>query len=156
MIQRIPNYPKYLVTDDGRVWSIKTYRWLKPFLRSGYPSVCISNQRGFKNERVHRIVLEAFVGPCPSDMVCRHLDGNPLNNNSDNLKWGTCAENQKDRSIHGTSNKSKMYNMGESHPSSKLKESEVRNIIELYHLGIYSLKDLAKEYNVYYTTIQKL
>ncbi len=57
---------------------------------------------------VHRLVLAAFVGPCPEDMECRHLDGNPANNKLENLAWGTRKENQQDkskhRSIHGAKN----------------------------------------------------
>lgn len=56
---------------------------------------------------VHRIVLEAFVGPRPKKMVCRHLDGNSLNNNLSNLKWGTPKENAQDMVKHGRSWKDK-------------------------------------------------
>jgi len=47
----------------------------------------------------------AFVGPCPEGMECRHLDGNPGNNNLENLAWGTREENMKDRVDHGVSNR---------------------------------------------------
>ncbi len=51
---------------------------------------------------VHRLVLEAFVGPCPDGMECRHLDGNQTNNWLDNLAWGTKQENEADKIRHGT------------------------------------------------------
>src|SRR5688500_4928598 len=38
-------------------------------------------------ERIHRLVLMAFVGPCPAGMEGCHNDGNPLNNALDNLRW---------------------------------------------------------------------
>src|SRR5262249_28995701 len=49
----------------------------------------------------HRLKLEAFRGPCPSEMECRHLDSNPLNNKLENLVWGMPAENLADRRAMG-------------------------------------------------------
>jgi hypothetical protein len=34
-------------------------------------------------------------------MECRHLDGNSLNNTLENLRWGTKAENETDKFLHG-------------------------------------------------------
>lgn len=51
---------------------------------------------------VHRLVLAAFVGPCPEGMEVRHLDGNPANNRLENLKYGTVSENRFDSVRHGT------------------------------------------------------
>jgi hypothetical protein len=67
---------------------------------------------------VHRLVLEAFVSPCPPGMECRHLDGNPSNPRLDNLKWGTRAENVADTAKHGT------RAAGERHGGAKLTTSE--------------------------------
>lgn len=48
----------------------------------------------FGNLKVHRLVCEAFHGPPPFEKaVVIHLDENGLNNNSENLKWGTQKEN---------------------------------------------------------------
>lgn len=53
---------------------------------------------------VHRLVLEAFVGPCPAGMECRHFpDRDTANNRLDNLQWGTPVENARDSLVHGTS-----------------------------------------------------
>lgn len=52
---------------------------------------------------LHRLVCEAFNGPPPfDDAVCRHLDGDRLNNLAENLAWGTQAENVADAKAHGT------------------------------------------------------
>lgn len=55
------------------------------------------------DRQVHRLVLEAFAGRCPQDWEARHLDGNHHNNVISNLKWGTHAENMRDKISHGTS-----------------------------------------------------
>ena len=51
---------------------------------------------------VHRLVLEAFVGPRPEGMVARHLNGDPGDNRLENLAWGTQSENNYDKVRHGT------------------------------------------------------
>ena len=58
-------------------------------------------QRGFY---VHRLVLEAFVGPCPPGLEARHFpDRSPSNNRLDNLSWATHEVNMGDRDAQGTS-----------------------------------------------------
>lgn len=102
----------YRVGDDGMVWScvypagpgkrrFGEWKLLKPSPQyRGHMAVYL----GRKDCRhVHRLVLEAFVGPCPEGMECRHLDGNPGNNVLSNLAWGTRKENILDRIQHDTS-----------------------------------------------------
>lgn len=59
---------------------------------------------------VHRLVLEAFIGPCPSGFVCCHNDNNPKNNQISNLRWDTQKSNMADKIRHGT------RQSGENHP----------------------------------------
>lgn len=67
----------------------------------GYPSLILS-MRGVKIPRkVHRLVLEAFVGPRPDAYQGCHYDGDPTNNRLDNLRWDTASANNKDRVRHG-------------------------------------------------------
>lgn len=106
----------YEVSDQGQVRSldrvvVRSNGRTQPIhgrvLRSG------ANAKGYlylnlkdgprrKTAPVHRLVAEAWHGPCPEDLQCRHLDGNKLNNNPSNLKWGTPSENIYDRVAHGT------------------------------------------------------
>lgn len=51
---------------------------------------------------VHRLVLDAFVGPRPPGMEALHGDGDPANNRLRNLRWGTRSENVRDAIRHGT------------------------------------------------------
>lgn len=83
---------------------IDTSRILKPDIdRDGYVTVtlCRHNCTPIK-KKVHRLMLEAFVGPCPPGMQCRHLNGDRADNCLENLIWGTPKENQADRITHGT------------------------------------------------------
>jgi HNH endonuclease len=113
-----PNLGGYAVGDNGTVWSpftrsswrasgwwpVSQYR--RPY-GAGYMVVCLraDNGKGKVIQRyVHRLVLEALVGPAPEgDRVeVRHLDGDPTNNRLANLKWGTNLENALDRIRHGS------------------------------------------------------
>lgn len=99
----------YEVSNMGRVRRIAggqgvrtqgTTKKLSPDM-AGY--LCTTLNRPGKQIRahIHRLVLEAFSGPCPEGMGCRHLDGNQMNNWLSNLKWGTPQENADDRVRHG-------------------------------------------------------
>lgn len=84
-----------------------TARAAEPRYLSGYPQryghvlVTLRTPEGKQVQRhIHTLVLEAFVGPCPEGLECRHLDGDAGNNRLTNLRWGSRMENQKDRRFH--------------------------------------------------------
>ncbi len=109
--------------------------------RGKYVNVLVSYP-GHKGQKlVHRWVLEAFVGPCPDGMECRHLDGNRTNNCLDNLVWGTPKENMEDRRIHGRNR------------STKLTDEIVTKIRTRYAAGGVIMQDLADEYKIVIATI---
>lgn len=105
----VPDHPGYEVSNLGCIRSYRDRqghpasapRLLSPAIVQGYRHIKLGRSRQTK---VHILVLEAFVGPRPDGMVCRHLDGNPLNNRLSNLRWGTPEENYADRHLHGTHN----------------------------------------------------
>ena len=105
-LQPIPNFPAYSITKTGQVWS-NHYggRWLKFNLcNDGRLHVVLCKNGKTYPKLVHRLVLETYVSACPKGLECRHLDGDPLNNNIGNLKWGTKSENVRDAIRHGTFN----------------------------------------------------
>lgn len=77
---------------------------------------------GRKNSLVHRLVLEAFVGPCPDGMECCHNNGDGSDNRVENLRWDTRKSNHRDSMRHGTDCR------GERNGRSKLTQFKV-NII---------------------------
>lgn len=153
----------YQVGDDGSVWSRRklkplggtgnkgficvltdTWKMLKPGGSGRYKHQTVSLRKDGKMRSfyVHRLVLEAFVGPCPKGMECRHLDGNPKNNHLANLCWGTSKENSEDQHHHGTQIR------GTRVGGAKLTEDKVRRIRKLYAAGGYTYQSLADEYGV--------
>lgn len=102
--KKIPGY-EYEASTAGRVRACKTGYILRPHIAkeaygSGYWRVELGYGAGGKKFHVHRLVLEAFVGPRPEGRQCRHLDGNSLDNRLDNLAWGTMKEDTDDRLKH--------------------------------------------------------
>jgi hypothetical protein len=91
--------------------------------------------------RIHRLVLETFVGPCPPGMVCAHNDGNATNNQIDNLRCDTHQANCDDRLRHGT------LCRGEAARHARLKEAEVLEIRRL-RAGGMKIGELAALFNV--------
>lgn len=69
--------------------------------KDNYLYVQISNDRYCCAVRVHRLVLDAFVGLRALGEQARHLDGNRQNNRPTNLVWGTAQQNADDRGRHG-------------------------------------------------------
>lgn len=98
----IPGFEQYEITRLGRVWSnFREGQWLKGVVsHRGYLYVSLFSHGRESRKAIHRLVLETYVGPCPKDMECRHLNGNSSDNRLKNLKWGTMKENRKDKVKH--------------------------------------------------------
>ena len=87
-------YKKYkdthLVYNDGRVYSLKSKKFLKfDYSNSDYARVTLNG----KHVRVHRLVMELFKGY--SELTVDHIDGNKRNNRLDNLEYVTTQENTR-------------------------------------------------------------
>ena len=78
---------RYMVSDQGQVWSYRKKDFLRPIERAGYPYVILTKngkQAGFS---IHRLVAQAFI-PNPNNLpIVNHKDENKQNNNVDNLEW---------------------------------------------------------------------
>lgn len=89
-IKKIKSEDGYYVTYDGKVWSEKRKKWLKPTINShGYYKVCLNN----KQFKVHRLVAEAFIPNPYNYPQINHKDEVKTNNNAKNLEWCTLQYN---------------------------------------------------------------
>lgn len=112
-----PGYPDYRVSNMGRVLSVK--RTIH-FIKQGKPATMTrggkmmspnftNKKRGDKHLKVlltvnrksrgvyvHRLVMAAFVGPCPDEMEICHNNGDPTDNRLENLRYDTRSENMID------------------------------------------------------------
>jgi hypothetical protein len=122
----------YEVSDLGRVRSLT--RWV-PTKRENAPSYKIKGRllRGCRGPdgyitavlfrgrertaiRVSRLVLQTFVGPCPTDMEACHNDGDRANNALTNLRWDTKSANRLDQQRHGTDYQANKTHCRHGHP----------------------------------------
>lgn len=72
---------------------------------------------------IHRIIAETFL-PAPLDgqNVVRHLNGDPADNQVENLAWGTQFDNMQDAIRHGRTLR------GRKSPNAKLNDNLIRVI----------------------------
>lgn len=105
-----PDYPGYLVFEDGRVFSSKTNKFLKTRPRNNELDYWIV--RLFINkptrEYVHRMVAKCFIENINNYPQVNHLDGNKSNNLVSNLEWTTGSENMKHSYKMGLQSKSRI------------------------------------------------
>jgi hypothetical protein len=108
----VPGYEGYYsVSDCGLVRSDRFGRMLKPARNhKGYLVVALCRGNARKFQRVHVLVLAAFVGPRASGMETAHLNGKRDDNRLENLKWATHSENESHKVAHGTAWSSKSPN----------------------------------------------
>ena len=147
----------YEVSDHGRVRCVLERGGraagyiLKPCIDnpSGYLKINLCSGGTRHTIRIHTLVLEAFVGPCPAGMECRHLDSNPTNNHLSNLQWASHVTNEADKVPRGTAP------IGVKHGQAKLNDEKVREIRGLRAQG-WSLRKIGRQFGVNKSTIHRV
>ena len=136
---------RYEVSDLGRIRSAPTLRSrggiLRPDTTGGYLRVQLWRGGKYVRPLVHRLVLEAFVGPCPDGMEACHGSPDKSDNRIGNLRWDTHKNNHADKLAHGT------HLRGEAIGNSKLKASDVFLIRSLRQEG-KTLLSIARQLGV--------
>lgn len=152
----IPGFDGYQVSDCGRIRGVDRTltdgrTWQGKILKThenhrGYVYVTIRKDGRAAPAQVHRLVLKAFKGPCPTGMEAAHNDGIPNNNNIQNLRWDTRKNNERDKLKHGTAL------IGERHHKAKLTEPDIRKIRIMRDNGVHQ-RTIAAVYGVSQGTI---
>jgi hypothetical protein len=95
--KRVKDYPNYEICNLGFVISYTRgdkAKIMKPAIdHDGYKRVWLTNDKGSKYFRVHRIVAEHFKPNPKKKKIVNHLDEVKLNNEAINLEWATIKEN---------------------------------------------------------------
>lgn len=85
----------YYVYDDGRIYSLKSKKFLSPDTSTGYARVLLCHNGIHKRFNVHKLVGLFFI-PNPENLpIINHKDNNILNNHVDNLEWISYSDNVK-------------------------------------------------------------
>lgn len=128
----IPGYEGfYEVSDHGRVRSVdrvvtaidgRSMRYSGKMLsgkvdKHGRHMVALSRPgHRTRTPLIHRLVLEAFVGPRPEGMECCHWDDDKTNNHLSNLRWDTKKANARDALRNGRNSNAAKTHCPAGHP----------------------------------------
>ena len=157
----IKNYEgEYQVSNDGLVKSLPRYityqrkgkglsaycpgKILRPrYTKDRYLGLVISHNGSNETIRIHRAVAQAFIPNSLNLPIINHKDGNKSNNVIANLEWTTYKENTAHAYRNGLAT-----NYGSNHYLSKLRESDVLQIREIYLSKKLYQKEIARMFNV--------
>lgn len=93
----IEDFPKYQVSDQGRIKNIQSGRIFTGSRDAfGYMHVRLINPYGtYTLKKVHRLVAETFLPNPEGKPIIDHIDGDKTNNALSNLRWFTYSENSR-------------------------------------------------------------
>ena len=160
----IEGFPKYLISNKGRIKILSTLEDKKVFVKDdGYIATTLGNgKQSYKY--VHRLVAEAFIKNKHNKPQVNHINGIKGDNRAENLEWVTPAENirhaidtgllkykKKEKEI-----KNSKYSLGEEVNGSKLTPEEVIEIRVLWELREFKQVELAEKFGVDNSTINDI
>lgn len=90
----IKGFEDYQITDDGRVWSKKSNKWMKTFKSSnGYKHLSLCKNGVMHWKQVHKLVAEHFIPNPENKLEVDHINTDRTDNRVENLRWVTHKEN---------------------------------------------------------------
>ena len=144
----------YQITEDGKLYSTRTNKWLKPSTdKYGYIYYVVSINGERHTVKAHRAVAECFISNDENKPTVDHIDGNRMNNNVKNLRWATYREQQmnlvtiaKSKQVH---DKTDYKAMGAKRNYGRKRTAVIKDgiVIATYE----SLAKAAQELNVNYS-----
>lgn len=143
----IEGFPKYQVSDLGRIRSLKFKepRFILIQLgKNGYSFVCFYTKGKPKVKDLHRLVASHFVPNPHNKRQVNHINGNKTDNRSENLEWLTPSENQQHSIRVGLRN-----DRGEASVNSKLTTQQVLDMRKMYQEESITYLELSKRFSVH-------
>jgi len=151
---RIRSKQKIIMRTNGFPYTRKE-KVLKPAISSdGYMRGSVSLMNNLIPYKIHRLVAEEFVFKHSDNLEVNHIDGNKLNNHSDNLEWCTHAENCQ----HAVDNGLWEIRVGDKNGMAKLTKEQVLYARELKKTKgrFWGRNELAKEWGISAKHLQKV
>lgn len=116
------------VSKNGDIYrncnNSQRYKFIPRIGYRGYYKIMIRIGKTRKNFYLHRLLAMTFISNPKNLSEVIHLDGNKLNNDLNNLAWGTHQENMSAKNWH--------HNKGENCGSSKLTWKIIKAIRGLF------------------------
>ena len=178
--KNVPGFEFYQISSEGRVWSLPRTiartgdrgntaclkgKYLKIHkTHAGYLYTVLSKDGKRKAVPIHRLVLLAFIGPCPEGMQARHFpDNSKTNNRPENLSWATPKQNSADREFHGTLSKGEKHSRitkkfalrGTQLARSRFNDDQIREMRKLREQG-WTLRRIAKKFDYDHANVLRI
>ena len=90
--ETIKEFPDYEIYQNGKIWSKRFSKFIKPRIQGGHQIVWLSKKDNPKAKKakhygrfVHDLLYEHFINPIPAGYVIHHLDFCKTNNDLNNL-----------------------------------------------------------------------
>lgn len=150
----INNQPTmYLISDDGRVFSEISNKYLKPFkTKQGYCLVDISHDGKTYTRQLHRLVALTFI-PNPLKLeTVNHKNGNKECNAVWNLEWMTRLDNVR----HAWKTGLAKPRYGTDNPANVYTEDQIHAVCKLLEIGELNNKRIAEKCDVNVTLIRDI
>ena len=144
-------YPSYMVSNQGRVFSLKTNAIMDGTDYKGYTRIKLRDENNKPILKAkHRIVAESFCDNPDNKPFVNHIDGDKSNNHPNNLEWVTSKENTKHAIDNGL-----IYTIGEKSHFASITEDEAHTICKMIEEGM-KLKEISRILNVGYDCVKKI
>jgi hypothetical protein len=89
----VPDFPNYIVTRDGKVYSKSAKRYLVPNSSRGTKyTVKLCNNNILKDENIHSLVAKLYIPNPENKPYVHHINLNNFDNRVENLCWATMSE----------------------------------------------------------------
>ncbi len=114
----IKGFEDYLVTDTGRVYSLKSQKYLKQiYNRDAYLLVHLLKDGKAYTKTVHRLVAQAFIENIENLVEVDHINRVRDDNRVENLRWAN--------------RKSQMKNLDRTNNIKSIKKNRGKTIVEV-------------------------
>ena len=99
----IPNYPNYKITLSGRIFSIKSKKYIGNYTDNlGYKTVRVYRDKDCKGKfiKIHRLLATLFIENPNNLPFVDHYDKNRSNNCLSNLRWISPRDNNCNHKLY--------------------------------------------------------
>jgi hypothetical protein len=129
--KEIVDYPNYIITKDGEIYSISHKKYISSRDNAGYQYVTLYNNTGIQKDfSIHYLVAKNFIENPDNCPMVNHKNHNRNDNRVENLEWVTYSEN--------------MIHFGKKNGKSVIKLDIDNNILKIYN----TIKDASEENNI--------
>ena len=106
----IQGYENYLIYEDGRVFSKKRNRFLKPQNHnSGYKIIGLCKNNKVKSFLIHRLMAIHYIPNPENKREVDHINRNRSDNRIENLRWATKSENGQNKGMESRNTSGHKY-----------------------------------------------